>query len=47
MHGTHSRASFLALVINMEAAKIDTSFLASKLLDTCLSSVFIYYSCNM
>ena len=42
MHGTHSKAFFLAPVTDVEVAKTDTSFLATS--DTCLNSVPSCYS---
>ena len=44
MHGMCSRASSLALVIDVEVAKTDTSFLTFETPDTCLYSISSYCS---
>ena len=47
MHGTRSKASSLASVIDVKVAKTNTSFLTSETLGTCLSNISFCYGCNM
>ena len=46
MQGTRSRASFLAPVVDVEVAKIDTGFLPFEALDTSLHSALACCSYN-
>ena len=46
MQGTRSKASFLALIVDVEFAETDTSFLTSETFDIYLQSVLFYYNCN-